>query len=82
MNPQVHELTFLTEQIFGGLLGLLAVGPISDWDLKRRTRNNGGIREAEMRLWVALYGGIRQSTRRGYHRSELTFSWQSPLSLW
>lgn len=56
-----RALTFISlVQILGGLVGLLLVGPISDWDLARRTRNNGGVREAEMRLWVAVYGGVRE----------------------
>ncbi|KAJ7144849.1 major facilitator superfamily domain-containing protein [Mycena crocata] len=40
--------------IVGTLSGCLFWGWLSDWDLARRTRNNGGVREPEMRLWLIL----------------------------
>ncbi|KAF8204467.1 major facilitator superfamily domain-containing protein [Mycena galopus ATCC 62051] len=44
--------------IVGTVSGCLAWGWLSDWDLARRTRNNGGIREPEMRLWLILPGVV------------------------
>lgn len=40
------NLTFLV----GSILGVLTAGPFSDWVIRRSTRKNGGVREAEMRL--------------------------------
>ncbi|EXJ71189.1 uncharacterized protein A1O5_06183 [Cladophialophora psammophila CBS 110553] len=40
--------------VAGGVLGLVAAGPLSDWVAMRSTKKNKGIREAEMRL-SALY---------------------------
>ncbi|KXT07081.1 hypothetical protein AC578_2406 [Pseudocercospora eumusae] len=34
----------------GGLFGVLAAGPLSDWWARRMTIKNNGVREAEMRL--------------------------------
>ncbi|KAJ6611487.1 major facilitator superfamily domain-containing protein [Mycena sp. CBHHK59/15] len=42
--------------IVGTISGCLFWGWLSDWDLARRTRNNGGVREPEMRLWLILPG--------------------------
>ncbi|KAJ7762373.1 major facilitator superfamily domain-containing protein [Mycena maculata] len=42
--------------IVGTITGCVFWGWFSDWDLARRTRNNGGIREPEMRLWCILPG--------------------------
>lgn len=36
--------------IIGALIGLFTSGPLSDWVAARATRNNGGVREPEMRL--------------------------------
>ncbi|CAI6317840.1 unnamed protein product [Periconia digitata] len=36
--------------VVGALIGLATAGPFSDWVAARATRNNNGIREAEMRL--------------------------------
>jgi len=44
--------------IVGTISGCLFWGWLSDWDLARRTRNNGGIREPEMRLWLILPGVV------------------------
>jgi hypothetical protein len=33
-------------------------GRLSDWDVVRRTRNNGGVREPEMRLYMIIPGTI------------------------
>ncbi|KAJ7757551.1 major facilitator superfamily domain-containing protein, partial [Mycena metata] len=44
--------------IIGTIGGCLFWGWLSDWDLARRTRKNGGIREPEMRLWLILPGVI------------------------
>ncbi|KAJ7157174.1 major facilitator superfamily domain-containing protein [Mycena filopes] len=44
--------------IIGTITGCLFWGWLSDWDLARRTRNNGGIREPEMRLWLITPGVI------------------------
>lgn len=44
--------------IVGTVTGAIFWGWFSDWDLARRTRNNGGIREPEMRLWPILPGAI------------------------
>jgi hypothetical protein len=43
--------------VVGALIGLATAGPYSDWVAARATRNNGGVREAEMRLpalWVYM----------------------------
>ncbi|KAJ7508530.1 major facilitator superfamily domain-containing protein [Mycena galericulata] len=42
--------------IIGTIAGCLFWGWLSDWDLARRTRHNGGIREPEMRLWLIIPG--------------------------
>ncbi|KAJ7045049.1 major facilitator superfamily domain-containing protein [Mycena alexandri] len=44
--------------IVGTISGCLFWGWLSDWDLARRTRKNGGIREPEMRLWLIIPGVI------------------------
>ncbi|KAJ7146319.1 major facilitator superfamily domain-containing protein [Mycena epipterygia] len=44
--------------IVGTVAGCVFWGWLSDWDLARRTRNNGGIREPEMRLWLIIPGVI------------------------
>jgi len=44
--------------IVGTLAGCFFWGWLSDWDLARRTRNNGGVREPEMRLWLIFPGVI------------------------
>jgi len=36
--------------LVGATVGMLTAGPFSDWISMRATRNNGGIREPEMRL--------------------------------
>jgi hypothetical protein len=36
--------------IIGTVVGAIFWGWLSDWDLARRTRNNKGIREPEMRF--------------------------------
>jgi hypothetical protein len=38
----------------GGVIGLLTAGPLSDWMSIRLARRNGGVREAEMRLWILI----------------------------
>jgi hypothetical protein len=38
----------------GGVVGLLTAGPASDWISIRLARRNGGVREAEMRLWALI----------------------------
>ncbi|KAK4505442.1 hypothetical protein PRZ48_003405 [Zasmidium cellare] len=38
----------------GGLFGVLTAGPLSDWWARRKTIQNNGIREAEMRLPALL----------------------------
>ncbi|KAJ7194735.1 major facilitator superfamily domain-containing protein [Mycena pura] len=44
--------------IIGTISGCVFWGWLSDWDLARRTRNNGGVREPEMRLWLILPGAV------------------------
>ncbi|KAJ6541797.1 major facilitator superfamily domain-containing protein [Mycena capillaripes] len=44
--------------IIGTISGCVFWGWLSDWDLARRTRNNGGVREPEMRLWLILPGVV------------------------
>ncbi|KAJ7492072.1 major facilitator superfamily domain-containing protein [Mycena latifolia] len=44
--------------IVGTISGCVFWGWFSDWDLARRTRNNGGVREPEMRLWPIIPGTI------------------------
>jgi hypothetical protein len=44
--------------IVGTISGCFFWGWLSDWDLARRTRNNGGVREPEMRLWLIIPGVI------------------------
>ncbi|KAJ7053989.1 major facilitator superfamily domain-containing protein [Mycena amicta] len=44
--------------IVGTVSGCVFWGWLSDWDLARRTRNNGGVREPEMRLWLILPGVV------------------------
>lgn len=41
--------------IFGGVVGLLSCGAIGDLNFGRRTRNNGGVIEADMRLRVGWH---------------------------
>jgi hypothetical protein len=40
--------------VVGGMIGLFAAGPMSDWIAMRATKRNGGIREPEMRLSALL----------------------------
>jgi hypothetical protein len=40
--------------VVGGIIGLCTAGPISDWISLRLAKRNGGVREAEMRLWVLI----------------------------
>ncbi|BGP26700.1 hypothetical protein JCM10295v2_005653 [Rhodotorula toruloides] len=39
-------------------LGLLVAGPIANWDVAQQAKRNGGVREPEMRLRVAIAGGV------------------------
>lgn len=38
----------------GAVIALLTAGPLSDWIALRRARRNGGVLEAEFRLWSVL----------------------------
>lgn len=38
----------------GAVIALLTAGPLSDWIALRKARRNGGVLEAEFRLWSAL----------------------------
>jgi hypothetical protein len=40
--------------VVGGIIGLCTAGPISDWISLKLAKRNGGVREAEMRLWVLI----------------------------
>ena len=40
--------------VVGGIVGLCTAGPISDWLSLKLAKRNGGVREAEMRLWVLI----------------------------
>ncbi|BGP02514.1 hypothetical protein RTBOTA2_004657 [Rhodotorula toruloides] len=42
----------------GIFLGLFIAGPIVDWDVAQQAKRNGGVREPEMRLRVAIAGGV------------------------
>lgn len=42
----------------GILIGLLVAGPVVDWDVARQAKRNRGVREPEMRLRVAIGGGL------------------------
>lgn len=42
----------------GALLGSVIVAPLSDWLVIRLAEKNGGIYEAEMRLWPAIPGSL------------------------
>lgn len=57
-NPgQVGYVNFAF--VVGGIIGLVSAGPFSDWVAIRGAKRNGGVREAEMRLWALVpYIGI------------------------
>lgn len=40
--------------VVGGIIGLCTAGPASDWLSLKLARRNGGVREAEMRLWILI----------------------------
>lgn len=45
--------------VIGGIIGLVTAGPFSDWVALWGARRNGGVREAETRLWALVpYIGI------------------------
>lgn len=56
-KPSAVGLTNVPPTI-GILIGLLIAGPIVDWDVARQAKRNGGVREPEMRLRVAIVGGL------------------------
>jgi len=45
----------------GGIFGMLWGGPLSDWYVLRRARQNKGIMEPEFRLWLLLVPAILNS---------------------
>lgn len=42
----------------GIFLGFFIAGPVVDWDVAQQAKRNGGVREPEMRLRLAIAGGI------------------------
>ncbi|KAJ6601258.1 major facilitator superfamily domain-containing protein [Mycena vulgaris] len=67
--------------IVGTVSGCLFWGWFSDWDLARRTRNNGGVREPEMRLWPIFPGVILGSVGIVIYAVGAERGWSWPVIL-
>lgn len=53
LNPAQVGYTNLAFFV-GAIIALLTAGPLSDWIALRKARQNGGVLEAEFRLWSVL----------------------------